>query len=157
MPGDAVDPIQLIAAVLFRDGINPEQNITITPSPLVVSPTPPNHSADFNGDFKLSLSELLRVIELYNTRFGTTRTGHYKVQDGSEDGFAPNPDLSNSESGGNARFHSADTSRDGKLGLSELLRVIEIYNYREGTVRTGEYRAENGTEDGFAPGPETGV
>jgi uncharacterized delta-60 repeat protein len=157
VPTDAVDAVQITAAVLFRDGVSSEQNITITPSPLVVSPAPPNHSADTNGDFQLSLSELLRVIELYNTRFGTTRTGHYQVQDGTEDGFAANPALSNSESGNNARFHAADTNRDGKIGLSELLRVIELYNYREGTTRTGAYRIEGGSEDGFAPGPETGV
>lgn len=154
VPGDAMDPVQISANVLFRDGVNPEQSIAITPSPLVIAPAPPHHSADFNRDFQLDLSELLRVIELYNTRFGTTRTGHYQVQDGSEDGFATNPNLSDSESGNNARFHSADISRDGKLGLSELLRVIELYNFREGTVRTGAYRIQSGSEDGFAPGPE---
>jgi hypothetical protein len=32
--------------------------------------------------------------------------------------------------------------------------VIELYNYRDGAgVRTGEYRTQVGTEDGFAPGP----
>ncbi|MBI5771883.1 MAG: hypothetical protein HZA93_29190, partial [Verrucomicrobia bacterium] len=45
------------------------------------------------------------------------------------------------------------TPPDGKLNLAELLRVIELYNYRAGTVRTGQYRVLAGTDDGFSPGP----
>lgn len=41
--------------------------------------------------FAPSLFELTRVIELYNTRSGTTRTGRYHVQAGTEDGFAAGP------------------------------------------------------------------
>ena len=35
----------------------------------------------------------------------------------------------------------------------KLLRVIELYNYRVGTERTGQYHIQADTEDGFAPGP----
>jgi hypothetical protein len=52
-----------------------------------------------------------------------------------------------------ASMHSADSNRDGRLSLLELTRVIELYNYRSGTTRTGQYKALAGTEDGFAPGP----
>ncbi|MBI5767101.1 MAG: hypothetical protein HZA93_04850, partial [Verrucomicrobia bacterium] len=45
------------------------------------------------------------------------------------------------------------TPRDGRINLAELLRVIELYNHRAGTVRTGQYHVQSGTEDGFAPGP----
>jgi hypothetical protein len=31
------------------------------------------------------------VIELFNTRAGSQRTGQYHVQAGTEDGFAPGP------------------------------------------------------------------
>jgi len=31
--------------------------------------------------------------------------------------------------------------------------VIELYNYRSGTTRTGQYKPQAGTEDGFTPGP----
>jgi hypothetical protein len=31
--------------------------------------------------------------------------------------------------------------------------VIELYNARTGTTRTGAYRSQGSTEDGFAPGP----
>jgi len=52
-------------------------------------------------------------------------------------------------------YHSADTNHDGKLSLLELTRVIELYNYRVGTSRTGQYHVQTSppTEDGFAPGP----
>ena len=50
-------------------------------------------------------------------------------------------------------YHSADSNRDARIDLLELTRVIELYNYRIGSVRTGEYRLKAGTEDGFAPGP----
>ncbi|MBI5771401.1 MAG: immunoglobulin domain-containing protein, partial [Verrucomicrobia bacterium] len=56
-------------------------------------------------------------------------------------------------------LHSADTvgsgagtPPDGRLNLAELLRVIELYNHRAGTVRTGQYTLQDGTEDGFTAG-----
>jgi hypothetical protein len=56
-----------------------------------------------------------------------------------------------------AAYHSADTARggvrDGKIDLVELTRVIELYNNRAGTVRTGAYRPAGGTEDGYEPVP----
>ena len=115
---------------------------------------PPFHSADTNQDSQFSLTELLRVIELYNTRFGTTRTGRYQVEDGTEDGFSADPSLASSASVTLTRYHAGDTNQDGKFSLTELLRIIELYNFREGTKRTGLYHVQLGTEDGFAPGPE---
>ena len=52
-----------------------------------------------------------------------------------------------------ASLHAADSDRDGRISLLELTRVIELYNYRSGTTRTGQYKPQAGTEDGFAPGP----
>ncbi len=104
------------------------------------------HSADTDRNWRLSLLELTRVIELYNTRDGTTRTGAYHTDATTEDGFAAG-------TGTIASHHSADTNRDGRLSLLELTRVIELYNTRDGTARTGEYhRTQAVTEDGFAPG-----
>lgn len=53
-----------------------------------------------------------------------------------------------------ASMHTADTNRDGKIGVSELTRVIQLYNHRSGTARTGEYHRQSDTADGFAPGPK---
>lgn len=114
---------------------------------------PNTHSADADENFRISLLELTRVIELYNTRNGTTRTGCYKVDATGEDGFAPDPARAPGAIVTLPFYHSADSNHDGKLSLLELTRVIELYNYRSGTTRTGQYHVQSGTEDGFAPGP----
>jgi hypothetical protein len=111
------------------------------------------HTADTNADFRISLVELTRVIELYNTRIGTTRTGRYLVQDGTEDGFGLDAITLAAAPATLARFHSADVNRTATISLFELTRVIELYNVRAGATRTGAYHAQGGTEDGFAPGP----
>lgn len=114
------------------------------------------HSADTgvvtgSPDHHISLVELTRVIELYQTRYGTTRTGAYKVQAGTEDGFGI--DATRDGHTELSAYHSADMNHDGNIDYNELGRVIQFYNYRAGTVRTGEYHALAGTEDGFAAGP----
>jgi hypothetical protein len=123
------------------------QQTTATPNPLLLNPRVLFHSADTDHDWKINLPELLRVIELYNYRSGTARTGQYHVESGTDDGFGLGP---GSQAGGH---HSADTDHDWKLSLAELLRVIELYNYRSGTTRTGEYHAQTGTDDGYELGP----
>jgi len=128
-------------------------SVLAKPDPLIVSMAPRPHSADLNGDYRISLIELTRVIELYNTRNValSRRTGAYLPDVSGEDGFAANPSATGA--GKISRYHDADTSRDAQINLIELTRVIEIYNQRSGAVRTGEYRVSSGTEDGFAPGP----
>jgi hypothetical protein len=129
--------------------------VTATPNPLTI-PVQTYHSADTDKNFRLSLLELTRVIELYNTRNGTTRTGCYAVATTTtEDGYNPEPTRLGSTVVTLARYHSADSNHDGKLSLLELTRVIELYNTRSGTTRTGAYHRQltPPTEDGFAPGP----
>jgi len=131
---------------------------TARPDPLTIGL---RHSADTDRDSRISLSELTRVIELYNTRNGTVRTGCYRVDATNlEDGFASDSARASGASAALARHHSADTRgatagtpRDGAIDLFELTRVIELYNTRAGTVRTGAYHVQAGTEDGFAAGP----
>ncbi len=121
-------------------------------STAAVASAPPYHSADTNQDFSFNLLELTRVIELYNTRLGTTRTGRYRLQTGTEDGFASDPLTADNATVTLAAYHSADSNRDGKISLFELTRIIELYNTRRGTVRTGELHVDRTTEDGFASG-----
>jgi hypothetical protein len=120
---------------------------TITSPPRTLSITSTFHSADTNQDFRINLSELTRVIQLYNYTTGGVRTGAYQTAAGTEDGFAPGV-------GTIVKHHSADTNQDGMLSPTELSRVIVLYNYVSGSQRTGEYHVEAGTEDGFAPGPK---
>jgi hypothetical protein len=123
----------------------------VLPDPLPL-PSAQRHSADTNRDLLLSLLELTRVIELYNTRNAQVRTGAYQVLAGSEDGFTADSARSATAVVSLSRHHSADTDRNGRLSLFELTRVIELYNHRESGTRTGRYRIQIGTEDGFAPG-----
>ncbi len=95
------------------------------------------HSADENGDGRISLSELLRVIQFYNS-------GGLHCQADTEDGFAP-------ETGDtNCSPHNSDyTPQDWRISLSELLRLIQFYN-------SNGYHCQQGTEDGFAPDAGSG-
>jgi uncharacterized delta-60 repeat protein len=128
-------------------------NLVVVPDPLTLVPLV-THSADINRDCRLTLIELTRVIELYNTRNGASRTGCYGVAiTTTEDGFMPEPTRAGTTAATLARYHSTDSNRDGKISLLELTRMIELYNYRTGTTRTGQYHAQSGTEDGFEPGP----
>lgn len=112
---------------------------------------PTRHTGDTNEDGALSLAELLRVIELYNTRFGSTRTGRYLPDESSGDGFSPDSSQAVTKMALYPDYHTADFNRDGAVSLNELLRVIELYNIREGTIRTGRYGLDPNTADGFTP------
>jgi len=91
------------------------------------------HSADVNRDGGLDLPEILRVIQLYSSM------GYSCVGD-SEDGFS----ISNGTR--ECYVHSADYLFPAwKIGLSELLRVIQIYN------APGGYQACADGEDHFCP------
>lgn len=126
-------------------------SVLAQPDPLSVFAQGP-HSADTDKNFRITLVELTRVMELFNARLGTVRTGRYRVQAGSEDGFAPDPVATSNQV--LAVYHSADCSpRDGQISLLELTRLIQLYNYRAGTLRTGQYHFQSGTEDGYDPGP----
>lgn len=153
VPAGETGPKQIVAKVIIRDATGTLTTAMAAPNPLVMNPVPPFHSADENQDGKIDLLELTRVIELFNTHNSTTRTGGYGVQSGSEDGFAPDATHVAGVAATLAAYHSADENHDGAIDLLELTRVIELYNYRSGTVRTGQYHTQAGTEDGFSTGP----
>ncbi len=93
------------------------------------------HTADQNCDGLVNLSELLRVIQFFNS-------GGYHCESGTEDGYAPG--LGDT----NCTPHASDyNTQDWLINLSELLRLIQFFN-------SGGYHycpGEN-TEDGFCPG-----
>lgn len=95
-----------------------------------------HHSADQNRDGAIDLSELLRVIQFYNSN-------GYHCQAGTEDGYAPGSgDIT-------CKRHSSDyLEPPWRIYLSELLRLIQFYNIG------GYYACPNAnppTEDGFCP------
>jgi hypothetical protein len=102
----------------------------------VLPPLSSLHSADRTGDWRISLSELLRVVQFYNS-------SAFHCDAGTEDGYAP-------ESGDTScPPHSSDYApTDWRISVSELLRLIQFFN----TVG-GSYRPDVNGEDGFVPGP----
>lgn len=89
---------------------------------LIEGPAPPpqGHRADQNGDGRINLSELLRVIQFYNS-------AGYRCaapENPTEDGYVPGT------SGAQDCFpHSSDYNpQDWIINLSELLRLIQFYN-----------------------------
>lgn len=90
----------------------------------------PAHTADRNLDFTVSLSELLRVIQFFNT-------GAHHCEMGTEDGYAPG-------AGDTSCIpHDIDYNlTDWRVNLSELLRLIQFFN-------GGGYRYCGDTEDGY--------
>jgi hypothetical protein len=108
--------------------------------------TPTVYHPDQDGDYQISLSELLNVIELYNSRYGSTRTGRYDTNFAADSTSDPNAIALL------PIYYASDTDRDGAISLSELLRVIEIYNVRDGTQRVGRFHMDPQTDDGVGPG-----
>ena len=93
------------------------------------------HSADYDGDGRIGLGELLRVIQLYNS-------GQFQCYSLSEDGFLPG---AGDET---CTPHSGDYApQDWSFNLGELLRMIQLYTM-------GAYHACAEGEDGFCPGAE---
>jgi hypothetical protein len=98
-------------------------------------PPSPYHSADTNQDGAISLSELLRVIQFFNS-------GAYHVQPGTEDGYGVGAGDQNGP------HHSSDYNpADWSIQLTELLRLIQFFN-----SPGGAYAVDATTEDGFRPG-----
>lgn len=90
------------------------------------------HTADQDGSFTVNLTELLRVIQFFNTK------AHH-CSPGTEDGYAPGTGETN------CTLHDADYApADWVIELTELLRIVQFFN------AGGCYPCPGaGTEDGF--------
>jgi hypothetical protein len=89
--------------------------------------------ADSNGDFRLDLTELLRVIQLYNA-------GEYSC--GERTNIAEDGYLASADNHRDCASHSLDANGDFSISLSELLRAVQLFNF-------GGYSICEGSEDGF--------
>ena len=106
---------------------------------LSYTPPPSSHTTDQDNDGVISLDELLRIIQFYNSL-------EYHCDIDGEDGYAPGP--GNRECG----QHDSDYApADWSISLDELLRMIQFYN------SLAYYACDDPeSEDGFCPGPDPG-
>ncbi len=105
---------------------------------IVIVEGPCAHTADQDGDSEISLSELLRVIQFFNS-------DGLHCEEGTEDGYAPGPGDTASRPP-----HACDYNpTDWEVDLSELLRLIQFFN-------SAGYHAcpdaDPPTEDGYCVG-----
>ena len=131
VPGDQQGEKTIAGIVRYRIGAGSEHVVSIPDTTLIDRCY---HSADYNpADWTISLSELLRAIQLYNI-------GCYYCDTSGEDGF--------SLVSGNrlCKPHNLDyNTQDWCINLSELLRLIQLYNL-------GGYCVDPEGEDGFRAG-----
>jgi hypothetical protein len=96
------------------------------------------------NDYKICLSEMLRVVQIYNM----TATGAYHCDPEGEDGYNPGDGDQKS-----CDPHTSDYNpKDWKINLSELLRMVQFYTLR------GYHALPDGVDDeegdGLLAGPE---
>ncbi|MCB1133094.1 MAG: choice-of-anchor D domain-containing protein, partial [Verrucomicrobiae bacterium] len=141
-PSAAVGDQTFAAGATLANAQGSQTQIPAAPNPLSV-PQLSFHTVDVNSNNRYELTELLSVISLYNYRDGTTRTGEFYRDGGT---YPPGPGTQTPP------YRSTDLDQSWRIGLTELLSDISLYNYREGTVRTGEYHYDV-TSGRFVPGP----
>ncbi len=93
----------------------------------------PWHSLDTNRNSVISLSELLRLIQFFNSQ-------EFSCATETEDGYTPGT--------GDQTCSPHDSDyypQDWQIDLSELLRAIQFFN-------SNAYHLNNESEDGFGPG-----
>jgi len=136
VPEDADGVHAILGAAVYRGADSGELSTEIIPTPLAPDPGEGmRHSADTDGDWAISLSEMLRVIQIYNV-------GGYQCGEDTEDGYALFAGATD------CAPHSSDYNpQDWSIDLSELLRTIQSFN------SPGRYYyVQESSEDGFAPG-----
>jgi len=89
----------------------------------------------------IQLTELLRVIQFYNSGGFHCADDPGSTEDGYVPGAGDNTDCCPHDS------DYAPAGPDWSIGLTELLRMIQFYN--SGGFH---YCPDDGTEDGFCPG-----
>ena len=139
VPADATGNYAITGEALYRLS-DSAQLTTGLISTAVVPGVSTEHctTADTDHDWNISLSEVLRLVQLYNS-------GQFHCDATGEDGFAPGAGDQM------CTLHNSDhLSPDFKIELSELLRLVQFYNAADSA-----YHVTQGTEDGFSPGDAT--
>jgi hypothetical protein len=142
----AIDQAPIIVMIEnFRTGLcwnmfmkNPEIEPALVAMGWEKEEVSPFHTADQDTDSVISLSELLRVIQFYNS-------SGFHCQEDSEDGYAPGAGETS-----DCIVHASDYNpRDWEVNLNELLRVVQLFN--SGTYHLCSIGEQTSTEDLYCP------
>jgi hypothetical protein len=136
---EAIPGQSLVLGAAGADAATPEAlplAVNLVPGAIQTETRTGHHTADASKDWSVSLSELLRVIQFFNT-------GRLHCAPGTEDGYAPYIGDQSC-----APHRSDYAPQDWVVNLSELLRLIQFFN-----TLGGSYHPDPAGEDGFAPGP----
>lgn len=106
---------------------------------LSVSPRAVINSSDTSGDYVITLSELLRVVQLYNAGGYACASNPGATEDGYIPQADPGPTL--------CLLHTLDSNENNQISLSELLRAIQIFSFK------GYVFCESQSEDNFCDRP----
>lgn len=100
------------------------------------------HSADTNEDYRFSLSEFLRVVEFYRAT-----PGHdYHVNAASRDGYA----VGDGPKTGYPHTGDYIEGADWKMGVNELLRMIDLFTSTPDHTYSMNLESEDGFQKGFS-------
>ncbi|MBI1321055.1 MAG: CHRD domain-containing protein [Candidatus Hydrogenedens sp.] len=106
------------------------------------------HNMDYNGDKKFTLTELLRVVQFYNSDNGY---GCAPVAGDNEDGFEVV--LEKGSPAPACKPHASDYEggADFQISLTELLRAIQFFNFSDQSYGYASDCGGQITEDDFCP------
>ncbi|MBP9002734.1 MAG: DUF4397 domain-containing protein [Candidatus Hydrogenedentes bacterium] len=140
-PGTEITAIQSVVITVKDQSIaSPDATCEFTVTPVPCQVPPPDYGVDQNGDHVIDVTELMRVIQFYNSG------GYHCAADpeSTEDGFVPGPDPGSQS----CAPSGADLDSDFVISLEELLRVIQFYNAGH-YFYCGDFSPDG---DGFCPG-----
>lgn len=120
--------------VLLASTTGSQVPVVVTNGSIDTGLTGRTHSADTNADYEISLGEILRPIQFYNS-------AQFHCKEGTEDGYAPGPGEQDCTT-----YDSDYNPENWRVDFPEILRLVQFYN-------SGGYQEDPTGEDGFAPGP----
>lgn len=122
---------------------NTDCSFLVTPVDTAGFCTQPAFGADQDGDRRINLTEMMRIIQFYNSPGGAYSCAMSTTEDGYQPGTGSTSCTPN----------AADLDGDFVITLSELLRVVQFYN-AGGYFYCGVLSPDG---DGFCAGQSSGV
>ena len=117
-----VTTVTITAKDMSTASPNSTCTFTVTPVDTANLCTTPTYNVDQNGDQVIDLTELMRIIQFYNS---PASAYHCSPTAGTtEDGFVPGPNATLQS----CAHSAADTDGNFVITLSEVLRVIQLFN-----------------------------